>query len=95
VHVAPACTGSGEGSDHFGSYVCSLSLHFCKRLFPGHLDDKDSGKPRSPKLLAKSSVMEASNIKESIPPCLVRVDDSAFKSIVQVVDMWSTLRGRD
>jgi hypothetical protein len=31
VHVAPACAGS----DHFGSDVCSLSLHFCKRLFPG------------------------------------------------------------
>jgi hypothetical protein len=26
VHVTPACTGSGEGSDHFGSYVDSLSL---------------------------------------------------------------------
>ena len=35
VHVAPACTRSGEGSDHFGSIVRSLSLHFCKRLFPG------------------------------------------------------------
>jgi hypothetical protein len=35
VHVAPACAGFGEGFDHFGSYVCSLSLHFCKRLFPG------------------------------------------------------------
>jgi hypothetical protein len=33
VHVAPACAGFGEGSDHFGSYVHSLSLHFCKRLF--------------------------------------------------------------
>ena len=33
--VAPACAGSGEGSDHFGSLVRSLSLHFCKRLFPG------------------------------------------------------------
>jgi hypothetical protein len=21
VHVAPACAGSGEGSDHFGCYV--------------------------------------------------------------------------
>jgi hypothetical protein len=31
VHVAPACAGS----DHFGSYVCNLSLHFCQRLFPG------------------------------------------------------------
>jgi hypothetical protein len=27
--------GSEEGSDHFGFFVCSLSLHFCKRLFPG------------------------------------------------------------
>jgi hypothetical protein len=36
VRVAPACIGSGEGSDHFGSYVCILSLHFCKRLFLGH-----------------------------------------------------------
>jgi hypothetical protein len=27
--------GSGEGSYHFGSYVRSLSMHFCKRLFPG------------------------------------------------------------
>jgi hypothetical protein len=35
VHVAPACAGSGEGSDHFGSYVRNISLHFCKRLFPG------------------------------------------------------------
>jgi hypothetical protein len=35
VHVAPACARSGEGSDHFGSYVHSLFLHFCKRLFPG------------------------------------------------------------
>jgi hypothetical protein len=35
VHVAPAYAGSGEGSDHFGSYVCSLSLHFYKRLFSG------------------------------------------------------------
>ncbi|XP_044362097.1 replication protein A 70 kDa DNA-binding subunit A isoform X2 [Triticum aestivum] len=35
VHVAPACAGSREGSDHFGSIVRSLSLHFCKRLFPG------------------------------------------------------------
>jgi hypothetical protein len=34
VHVAPACTGSRERSDHFGSYVRSLSLHFYKRLFP-------------------------------------------------------------
>jgi hypothetical protein len=31
VHIAPACAGS----DHFGSYVHSLSLHFYKRLFPG------------------------------------------------------------
>jgi hypothetical protein len=35
VHVAPACAGSGEWSDHFGSYVRSLSRHCCKRLFPG------------------------------------------------------------
>ena len=35
VHVAPACAGSGEGSDHFGSFVRIISLHFCKRLFPG------------------------------------------------------------
>ena len=35
VHEAPACAGFGEGSDHFGSFVRSLSLHFCKRLFPG------------------------------------------------------------
>jgi hypothetical protein len=34
VHVAPAYAGSGEGSDHFGSYVHSISLHFCKSLFP-------------------------------------------------------------
>jgi hypothetical protein len=26
VHIAPACVGSVEGSDHFGSYVRSLSL---------------------------------------------------------------------
>jgi hypothetical protein len=29
--VVPTCVGS----DHFGSYVRNLSLHFCKRLFPG------------------------------------------------------------
>jgi hypothetical protein len=33
--LAPTCTGFGEGSDHFGSYVHSLSLHLCKMLFPG------------------------------------------------------------
>jgi hypothetical protein len=27
VHVAPACAGSGEGSNHFGFYVHSISLH--------------------------------------------------------------------
>jgi hypothetical protein len=27
VHVAPACAGPREGSDHFGSYVRSFSLH--------------------------------------------------------------------
>jgi hypothetical protein len=35
VHVAPACTGSEEGSDHFGSYARNLYLHFYKRLFLG------------------------------------------------------------
>jgi hypothetical protein len=30
VHVAPVCIGSKEGSDHFGSYVRSLSLHYYK-----------------------------------------------------------------
>jgi hypothetical protein len=35
MHVAPACAGSREGSDRFGSYVRSLSLHFCKSLFLG------------------------------------------------------------
>jgi hypothetical protein len=35
VYVAPACAGSEERSDHFGSYVRSISLRFCKRLFPG------------------------------------------------------------
>jgi hypothetical protein len=35
MHVAPACTRSAEGSDHFRSYVHSLSLYFYKRLFPG------------------------------------------------------------
>jgi hypothetical protein len=33
VHVAPACARSEEGSDHFGSYVRSLSLHLYKMLF--------------------------------------------------------------
>jgi hypothetical protein len=35
VHVDPACAGSREGSNHFGSYVHCRSLHFYKRLFPG------------------------------------------------------------
>jgi hypothetical protein len=35
LHVAPTSAGSREGSDHFGSYVHELSLHFCKRLFIG------------------------------------------------------------
>jgi hypothetical protein len=35
VHVVPTCVGSGEGSDRFGSYVRSLSLHLCNRLFLG------------------------------------------------------------
>jgi hypothetical protein len=34
MRIAPASTGSKKGSDHFGSYVRSLFLHFCKRLFP-------------------------------------------------------------
>jgi hypothetical protein len=25
VHVAPACAGSKEGSNHFGFYVCSVA----------------------------------------------------------------------
>jgi hypothetical protein len=35
----PACVGSGEGSDHIGSYVCSLSLWSQGNSFtaaPGH-----------------------------------------------------------
>jgi hypothetical protein len=36
VHISPTCAESGEGSDHFESYERNLSLHFCKRLFPGH-----------------------------------------------------------
>jgi hypothetical protein len=39
VHVAPACVGSGEGSDHFGSDVRSHFLHFCKSLFLGLAHD--------------------------------------------------------
>jgi hypothetical protein len=35
VHVAPAYAGSEKGSDHFRSYVSSLSLRFHKRLLPG------------------------------------------------------------
>jgi hypothetical protein len=35
VHIAPACVGSGERSDHFESYVHSRSLYFCKMLLPG------------------------------------------------------------
>jgi hypothetical protein len=35
MHIVPACTGSGEGSDHFRSYVRSLSMHFGRRLLPG------------------------------------------------------------
>lgn len=34
VAWAPACAGSEEGSDPLGSIVRSISLHFCKRLFP-------------------------------------------------------------
>jgi hypothetical protein len=33
VHGAPTCAGSEKGSDHFRSYIRSLLLHFCKRLF--------------------------------------------------------------
>jgi hypothetical protein len=33
MHIALACVGSGEGSDHFGPYVHILSLYFCKKLF--------------------------------------------------------------
>jgi hypothetical protein len=32
----PGACRSREGSDHFRSYVYSLSLYFCKRLFLGH-----------------------------------------------------------
>jgi hypothetical protein len=35
VHVALTYAGSREGSDHLGSYVCNISLHFCKGLFLG------------------------------------------------------------
>jgi hypothetical protein len=35
LYVAPICPGFEKGSDRFGSYVCSLSLYFCKRLFLG------------------------------------------------------------
>jgi hypothetical protein len=35
VRVAPACARSGEGSNHFGSYVRSFSLYFCKWLLLG------------------------------------------------------------
>jgi hypothetical protein len=39
VHVAPACTGSGKGSNHFGFYVCNISLHLenAKSLCMQHL----------------------------------------------------------
>jgi hypothetical protein len=37
VHITPTCTGSGEVFDQFGSYVHNISLHFCRRLFPGVL----------------------------------------------------------
>lgn len=35
MHVASAYFGSEEVSEHFESFVCSLSMHFCKRLFIG------------------------------------------------------------
>ena len=33
VHVAPACAGSREGSDHFGSIVRSLSTKIVIKLY--------------------------------------------------------------
>jgi hypothetical protein len=35
AHAAPSCAGSGAGPGHFGFYVRTLSLHFCKILFSG------------------------------------------------------------
>jgi hypothetical protein len=35
MHVALTCAGYKEGSNHFESYVRSLSLHFYKSLFSG------------------------------------------------------------
>jgi hypothetical protein len=32
VHIAPACVGSVEGFDYFGSNVRNIFLHFCKRF---------------------------------------------------------------
>jgi hypothetical protein len=34
VHIAPASTELGKGSDHLVSYVCRIFLYFYKRLFP-------------------------------------------------------------
>jgi hypothetical protein len=39
VHIPPTCVGSGEGSNHFESYVCDLSPHFYRRLFLGLTHD--------------------------------------------------------
>jgi hypothetical protein len=46
VHVAPAWARSEEGSDHFESYIRSISLHFCKRMFLGleHMTSWSQGK---------------------------------------------------
>jgi hypothetical protein len=33
VHIAPAWAGSGEGSDHFESYVHSLSCIYARGCF--------------------------------------------------------------
>jgi hypothetical protein len=38
MHIAPMCVRNGKESDHFGSYVRSLSLHFCKMLTKKLLD---------------------------------------------------------
>jgi hypothetical protein len=35
MHIAPAYAGPGEGYARFWSYVCNISLYFCKRLFLG------------------------------------------------------------
>jgi hypothetical protein len=35
MQVTPACVESGEGSERFISYGCSIFLCFCKMLFLG------------------------------------------------------------